>query len=129
MSVEIFWDDTPKTIIRQVLVDRLSAEEYYEAMEHMADFLERVHHRVDVIIQFDGYDSSRSYSFLSGILSQLGEQPPNVGVMVLVVPKKMRDHLSNRTVSKINRVDCALVDNLHHAYTFIENYHQQSASV
>lgn len=129
MSVEIFWDDTPKTILRQVFKISLSAEEYYEAMEYMTDFLERVPHRVDVIIQFDGYDSSRSYGFLSGILLQLGERLPNVGAMAIVMPKPIRSHLHNRVVSRINQSDCALVDNMDHAYTFIEHYRRQSASV
>lgn len=126
MDVEVFWDDAEETIIRQTLKGSLSPEQYYAAMEYLADLLEELHDAVDVIIQFESYDASRSYSFLSGMLSHLTAGLPNANIMAIVVPRRIRAHLDHQVINKMTVSHCALVDNLNHAYTLIESHRQHT---
>lgn len=64
MAVRIFWDNSEKTILRQVYEGVFSLQDYYAAINESAALTDGINYPVDVIVEFEDVLSAPDAPYL-----------------------------------------------------------------
>lgn len=98
MPVNVFWDNDEKTIIRAVYEGKLTAEDYYRAIDQVVDLMKSVSHEVHNI-----YHRKQIRSAPRNLLQimQYAQQrlPKNIGLRIVIGGNQV-----TRTFVNIGRV-------------------------
>lgn len=125
MSVQVFWDNPEKTVVRYDFEGRWTWDEFYPAYKQAIEMELSVAHRVDVIVNLE-----QARLFPDNMLSHLkvisDKQPPNIGVSVLVTRNGFVHSMYNVGVKFYGKIRhyFRTADTLQEAYEIIAEMRQ-----
>ena len=95
MGIEVYWDDPAKTIIWGKFTGRWSWEEFNSAIENVADQMNTVDHRVDIIADMQEGGAVPIGSSITTARNAMRQYPDNWGIIVIVASNRFVQILIN----------------------------------
>ena len=120
MPVEVFWDNDEKTIVHQIYQGVVIQEDYYMAIERVAELLRSVDHTVHSIHERDQVKIHPSTT-ISALRYGHRIMPPNLGINVIIGAKQFTRVVANlgRTVAPNLVKEIFFADNVEEARAII----------
>ena len=117
MGVQVIWDDSARTIIRQIYTGDIVVEDYYRAVDEFVKLAESVDHIVHSIMDRTHVTSS-STSLVQALRYGNRKIPSHVGLRIIVKPTLM----TRIFVDIGRRIAPNLVQKVHYVETLEEAY-------
>lgn len=118
MPVEVVWDDTEQTIIRQIYSGNVVSEDYCAATDQVVDMVQSVGYLVHSIHDSRGVHVDHANMFAALAYANRKLRPVTIGVRVVVQPRA----LSLAVISIAHRIAPHVVANLETVQTLAEAY-------
>lgn len=123
MPFQVIWEDPEQTIIRQLYTGKVTAGDYYQAVDRNAEMMHSVNHPVDLII--DVLDAKTDMKGFWAALSYANKKVPDNQRLVIVVGAdsflKVLGGVANKIAPRATS-NSYFADSLDEAYRIIADY-------
>jgi hypothetical protein len=128
MPIQIYWEDTEKTIVRYDFQGAWTWDDLYAVYYQAIDMETSVPHRVDIILDMRTSQRIPGNALLH-IKNIAEKQPPNVGLSIFVTTNAFITSMYNMAIKVYGKIAYyfRLVSTLDDAHAMIENARRPAA--
>jgi hypothetical protein len=127
MSVQVFWDNDEKTIIRQLYEGVIRLEDYYATIDKVSEMIRSVDYTVHTIYQRERVTAQPS-TMISVLRYGHRRLPPNLGINVIIGANQVTRVIVNigKSIAPNLAKNVCFADTVEEAHTLIQ---QQAKSI